>query len=141
MNRDRLSIEELRTELERLQLAARNIKRLIHHAEEQEQGQEQIQANPAEAGSRQGDVILDIDINRRADLNYTENHPVVYDWSDTEILIGDTVRFLTRGRYDSWTGIVYKISSNRARITARDERGRSISRAPHNVEVIDGRHE
>ena len=93
MNRDRLSIEELRTELERLQLAAQNIERLIHQAEErgQEQEQEQVQANPAGAGGRQGDVILDIDINRRADINYTENHPVVYDWSDNEILIGDTV--------------------------------------------------
>ena len=58
MNRDRLSIEELRTELERLQLAAWNIERLIHQAEEQEQ----VQANPAEAGGRQGDVIFDKDI-------------------------------------------------------------------------------
>ena len=52
MNENRLSIEELRIELERLQAAARNIKRTIHPAEEQdqEQQQQQEQANPAEAG-------------------------------------------------------------------------------------------
>ena len=37
MNENRLSIEDLRTELERLQLAARNIERLIHQAEEDEE--------------------------------------------------------------------------------------------------------
>ena len=137
MNRDRLSIEDLRTEVERLQLAVRNIESLIHQAEEQEQEQ----ANPAEAGYRQGDFIFDIDVNRRADINYTEDHPIVYDWSNNEILIGDTVRFLTRGRYDSWEGVVYKISSNGVCITARDNRGRSISRAPRNVEVIANRRE
>ena len=40
MNRERVSIEDLRTELERLQLATRNIERLIQQAEEQ--------ANPGE---------------------------------------------------------------------------------------------
>ena len=39
MNENRLSIEDLRTELERLQLAARNIKRLIHQAEEGDEEQ------------------------------------------------------------------------------------------------------
>ena len=141
MNRDRLSIEELRVELERLQLAARNIERLIHQAEEQYQEQQQEQANPAEAGDRQVDFMIDEEFNRRAGINYAKDHPVVHNWSDCEILIGDTVRFLTRGRYNSWEGVVYKISSNAMRITARDDRGRSISRAPRNVEVIAPRPE
>ena len=137
MDRNRLSIEELRIELERLQLAARNIERLIHQAEEWDHEQQQEQANPTEAGYR----IIDEEFNRRAGIKYTEDHPVVHNWSDCEILIGDTVRFLTRGRYDSWEGLVYKISNNGARITARDDRGRSISRAPRNVEVIAPRQE
>ena len=141
MNRNRLSIEELRVELERLQLAAGNIERLIHQAEEEDQEQQQEQANPAEVGNRQRNFVIDEEFNRTAGINYNEDHPVVHDWSDCEILIGDTVRFLTRGRYDSWEGVVYRISSNRARITARDDRGRSISRAPRNVEVIAPRQE
>ena len=140
MNGNRLSIEELRVELERLQLAARNIERLIHQAEE-EQEQQQEQAEPAEAGNRQRTFIIDEEFNRRAGINYNEDHPVVRDWCDCEILIGDSIRFLTRGRYDSWEGVVYKISSNGARVTARDDRGRSISRAPRNVEVIAPRRE
>ena len=141
MNRNRLSIEELRVELERLQLAAYNIEILIRQAKEEDQEQQQEEANPAEAGNRQRNFVLDEEFNRRAGINYNEDHPVVHDWCDCEILIGDTVWFLTRGRYDSWEGVVYRISSNGARVTARDDRGRSISRAPRNVEVIAPRPE
>ena len=141
MNGNRLSIEELRIELERLQLALHNIKRLIHQTEEEDQEQQQEQADPAEAGNRQRTFIIDEELNRRAGINYNEDHPVVHDWRDCEILIGDSIRFLTRGRYDSREGIVYKISNNGARVTARDDRGRSISRAPRNVEVIASRQE
>ena len=133
MDRERVSIEDLIVELERLQLAAHNIERLIHQAEEQ--------VNPVEPVVHQANRIIDIEVNRRANINYTGNHLVVRDTNDTEILIGDKVRFLTSGVYDSWTGVVYKVSSNGARVTARDERGRSISRAPSNVEVIEFRHE
>ena len=125
MDRERVSIEDLRTELERLQLVTRNIERLIQQAGEQ--------ANPGEPVVHQADRIIDFEIDRRAGINYTRNHPVVRDTNNTEILIGDEVRFLTRGVYDSWTGVVYKVSSNGARVTARDDRGRSISRAPSNV--------
>ena len=141
MNRNRLSIEELRVELERLQLAAYNIEILIRQAKEEDQEQQQEEANPAEAGNRQRNFVLDEEFNRRAGINYNEDHPVVHDWCDCEILIGDTVWFLTRGRYGSWEGVVYRISSNGARVTARDDRGRSISRAPRNVEVIAPRPE
>ena len=87
---------------------ARNIERLIHQAEEQDQERQQERANPAEAGDRRGDFVIDKEFNRRAGINYTEDHPVVHDWSDCEILIGDTVQFLTRGRHDSWEGVVYR---------------------------------
>ena len=133
MNRERVNIEDLRTELERLQLATRNIERLIQQAEEQ--------AIPEDPVNHQGDRIIDIEVNRREGINYTGNHPVVRDVNGTEILIGDKVRFLTRGVYNSWTGVINKISSNDARSTARDDRSRSISRAPGNVEVIEFRNE
>ena len=133
MNRERVSIEDLRTELERLQLATRNIERLIQQAEEQA-----IPENPV---NHQGDRIIDIKVDIREGINYAGNHPVVRDVNGTEILIGDEVRFLTRGVYNSWTGIIYKISSNGARVTTRDNRSRFISRAPGNVEVIEFRNE
>ena len=133
MNRERVSIEDLRTELERLQLATHNFERLIQQAEEQ--------ANPGEPVVHQADIILDIEIDRRAGINYTRNHPVVRDTNGMEILIGNEVRFLTRGVYDTWTGVIYKVSNNGARVTARYGRGRSISRAPCNIEVIEFRHE
>ena len=63
------------------------------------------------------------------------------DVNGTEILIGDEVRFLTSGVYNSWTGTVYKISRNGARVTAKDERSRSISKAPGNLEVLELRNE
>ena len=133
MNRDRVSIEDLRTELERLQLAIRNIERLIRQAEE-----EVIPENPV---NHQGERIIDIEVDRREGINYAENHPVVRDVNGTEILIGDEERFLTRGVYNSWTGTVYKISRNGARVTAKDERSRSISKAPGNLEVLELRNE
>ena len=133
MNRDRVSIEDLRTELERLQLAMRNIERLIRQAEE-----EVIPENPE---NHQRVRIIDIVVDRRERINYTGDHLVVRDVNGTEILIGDEIRFLTRGVYNSWTGTVYKISRNGARVTARDERSRSISRAPGNMEVIEFRND
>ena len=131
MNRDRLSIEDLRTELGRLQLATCNIERLIQETEEQ--------VSHEEPAHHQGQRIIDIDIDRRQDINYTENHPIVRDRNGTEILIGDEVMFLTQGAYNSWSGVIYKVSSNGARVTARDNNRRSISRAPNNVEIVEFR--
>lgn len=50
------------------------------------------------------------------------------------IVLGDRVRFLTKGLYRSTEGIVSKI--NKTRITAKDNKGILISRSPYNVEVI-----
>ena len=76
MNRDRLSIEDLRTELERLQIAARNIERLLQEAEEQ--------ANCKEQAHHKGERIIDIDIDRRQHVNYRGDHPVVRDRNRSE---------------------------------------------------------
>ena len=133
MNRDRLIIKDLRMELERLQSVTRNIERLIHEVEEQ--------VNCKEPANHEGYRIIDIDIDRRQGINYTENHPVVRDRHGTEILIGDKVRFLTGGAYNSWSGDIYKISTSGARVTARDDNERLISRAPNNVEIVEFRHQ
>jgi hypothetical protein len=50
------------------------------------------------------------------------------------IVLGDRVRFLTKGFYRSTEGVVTNI--NKRRISARDNSGNAISRAPHNVEII-----
>ena len=81
-------------------------------------------------------MVLEEDFPRRPRVNYNEHHPVIFDAIGTEILIGDTIQFMTRGRYNSRDGIVYKISDTGSRVTARDDRGRSISRSPQNVIVL-----
>ena len=101
-------IDELRRELHRLRVAAEHIVNLLQNTEDRQ--------------------------NRRTN-QYTHSHPVVRDRDGTEILIGDRVLFLTRGLYSSRTGIVYKISQNGERVTSRDERDRSISRAPYNLRI------
>ena len=125
MNIDRLSIEELRSELQALQLAARNIERLI------EQTEEELSRNDT-ANQQDNQRLRD----RRQNIVYRGNHPVVRDREGTEILIGDDVRFLTPGVHNSRTGTIYKVSNNGARVTARDNNERSVSRAPHNVTVL-----
>ena len=129
MNRDRLSVEDLRRELDRLLIATRNIERLIQEAEEEV-------ANRNERADQQENQADREATDRRANIDYRQEHPVVRDRTGTEILIGDQVRFLTSGRHTSTTGVVYKISNNGARVTARDNQGRSISRAPHNISII-----
>ena len=123
-------------------MAARNIERLIHQAEEeQDQDQRQEEANPPETGDRRRTFVLDEDFPRRPRVNYNKHHPVVFDSIGSKIVIGDTIAFMTRGRYNSREGIVYKISETGSCVTARDNRGRSISRAPQNIIVVAPREE
>ena len=133
MNGDRLIIEDLRMELERLQSATGNIERLINEVKEQ--------VNREEPANHQGHRIIDIDIDRGRIINYTENHPVVRDRQGTEIIIGDKVKFPTGGGYKSWSGVIYKVSNSGARVTARADNDRLISRAPNNVEIVEFRHQ
>ena len=58
-----------------------------------------------------------------------------YDRDGTPIWYGDTVTFLTKGSYDSTEGRVYKVSQDKSRVTCKDKRDFSITRAPHNVKV------
>ena len=69
MNRNNQDIEELRTELDRLILAADNIERLINAAQEE--------------------IVIEETNRDRRPWNYRHTHPVVYDNEGVEILIGD----------------------------------------------------
>ena len=60
----------------------------------------------------------------------------VHDRDGTPICIGDEVIFLTKGLHTSKRGVVYKVSSNKSRVTSRDNKDKSISRAPHNLRVV-----
>jgi hypothetical protein len=61
------------------------------------------------------------------------------DRDGNTINIGDTILFLTKGKYHSTRGTVTRI--NERRITAKDKRGNLISRAPHNTRRIEtGKH-
>ena len=72
----------------------------------------------------------------RRPRNCPHTHPVVRDRDGREIIIGDQVIFLTRGLFSSDRGTVYKVTDSGARITARDQYRRSISRAPLNVHIV-----
>ena len=96
---------------------------------------------------------LDLDIEKkedeiknlkkqRRDLNlrtrrYGPKGTGVQDRDGAPICFGDTVYFLTRGLHNSKEGVVYKVAKNGSRITAKDSKGNSVSRAPHNVRVKD----
>ena len=78
--------------------------------------------------------ILELRNLRRRDAIH-ERDPFEYsDRHGEEVTIGCTVRFLTKGRFDSTTGKVTEFKIDR--VIAKDYRGRSITRALRNVEVI-----
>ena len=59
-----------------------------------------------------------------------------YDRDGIPINIGDTVVFLTKGLFNTKEGVVYKLAENKSRVTSKDKRGNSISRAPYNLRVV-----
>ena len=59
----------------------------------------------------------------------------VHDSGNREIHEGDTVQFLSSGRFASRTGIAYKVDGKLSRVTARDRQKNCITRAPENLKV------
>ena len=53
------------------------------------------------------------------------------------IHIGQTVTFLTRGRYVSTQGVVHRSSRNQERVFSFDSDGFEVQRAPRNVRIVD----
>jgi hypothetical protein len=64
---------------------------------------------------------------------------LVKDRDGNNICVGDTVLFLTKGKYHSTQGQVTQV--NKMRVTSRDDQGNYISRAPHNVRRVQLNHE
>ena len=110
-------IEDIRRELNRLRIIASNLEHILENVEAKPEPQRQ-------------------ELESRRSPQYIHRHLVVRDIDGVEILIGDTVQFVTRGLYNTTSGIVYKFSASGNRVTARDSRGRPISRAPHNLRVV-----
>ena len=79
------------------------------------------------------------EIKQKKTLREEEEQIKVLDRDGSLINIGDTVIFLTKGRFHSTKGTVTKI--NEYRVTAKDRRGTSISRAPHNLRRVINQHE
>ena len=69
--------------------------------------------------------------------NYVKKNqiPEVEDRDGNSIHLGDTVIFLTKGLFGSSERVVYKISSNGNRVTAKDKNDKSVSRAPYNERI------
>ena len=108
-------IEQVRRELNRLMIITNNLERILDNVEANPEPQREETRRPPQ---------------------YVHQHPVARDIDGVEILIGDTVTFVSRGLYNTTTGIVYCFSASGNRVTSRDSRGRPITRAPHNLRVV-----
>ena len=71
------------------------------------------------------------EIKQQKRTHEEEEQTEVLDRDGSQINIGDTVIFLTKGKFNTTKGTVTKI--NEYRVTAKDRKGTSISRAPHNL--------
>ena len=60
----------------------------------------------------------------------------VFDVDGEEIHTGDTIEYLTEGKFYSKQGTVVKVSAQKRKITSVDNGGRNISRAPDNLRVV-----
>ena len=114
-------IEDIRRELNRLRIIASNLERILENVE----AEPELEPEP----QRQ-------EVESRRSPQYVHRHPVVRDIDGVEILIGDIVQFVSRGLYNTTSGIVYKFSASGSKVATRDSRGRPISRAPHNLRVV-----
>ena len=68
----------------------------------------------------------------KAELRHSTGH---VDRYNNRICIGDTVEFLTSGRYDSKQGLVSGYTKDK--VIATDYKEREIKRAAHNVRVVN----
>ena len=74
------------------------------------------------------------EIKQQKRTHEEEEQTKVLDRYGSQINIGDTVIFLTKGKFNTTKGTVTKI--NEYRVTAKDRKGTSISRAPHNLRRV-----
>ena len=102
-------------ELNRLRIITNNLERILDN----------VEANPEPQREE-----------TRRPPHYVHQHPVVRDIDRVEILIGDTVTFLSRGLYNTTSWIVYRFLASGNRVTARHSCGRPITCAPHNLRIV-----
>ena len=62
--------------------------------------------------------------------------PSATDRDGRTICIGDRIRFLTKGKFNSTEGVVSRFSKLNERVFAIDSDGQEIPRAPRNVRLI-----
>ena len=108
-------IKEVRRELNRLRIITNNLERILDNVENEPKPQREETRRPP---------------------HYVHQYLIVRDINGVEIFIGDTVNFVSRGLYNTTSGIVYRFSALGSRVIARDSRIRPISRAPHNLRVV-----
>lgn len=110
-------LQELIQHLEQLRLAADRIElTIVRIQQEQEDQRAEDRTQPHERGRQ---------------LN-----PTVRDRDGEIIHQGDRVFFLTRGRYNSTSGTIYRVARSGYTVSARDDEGRTITRSPRNVRII-----
>ena len=83
--------------MNRLRIITSNLERILHN----------VEAKPEP-------IRQEIEIRRPP--HYVHQYPVVRDIDRVEIIIGDTVNFVSRGLYNTTSGIVYKFSASRNRV-------------------------
>ena len=133
-------LEELRKELRLLRAGLERVERAIDrivNCEDRRPGHDDKLESVKEGTAESAPSCRADSISSGPSGTYSEDSSyIVRDWLHNEIYIGDKVKFLSKGRYKSKTGIVYKISKTGERITSRDPSGNSITRHPRNLEVI-----
>ena len=92
-------IEQVRRELKRLRIITNNLERILDNVEADTKPQREDTWRPP---------------------HYVHQHPVVRDKDGVEILIGDTANFVSRGLYNTTSGIVYRFSASGNRVLSRD---------------------
>ena len=130
MTNSHTTIEDLRLELERLVIAAENIRQTIDNL----QATNEVVGSPNRPSDAAGTTST-------TSSSEPSERPRPEDRDGTPIFIGAKVVFLTQGKYRSTQGIVTRYSRNNERVFARDSDGHEIARAPHNLCVSVTHHD
>ena len=117
MHRRQTTIDDVRKELEKLDIATEELQKKMSDLRSQNQ-RHNPPSSVTQASRQECKTAVDRDGRR--------------------IHIEDHVRFLTKGWHTSTEGIVRRFSRNNERVFSIDPDGLEISRAPMNVIIIDG---
>ena len=118
MSTNQYTVNAIRQQIESLQRTIKNLEELVDRID-LEDDEETISVETVAPEPRRRPTFLG-----------------VYDSEGQEIHVGVTVNFLSRRKFTLKTDEFYKVSDNLERVTARDNKKRSISRAPGNLKVV-----